>query len=134
MLYLWTLGYLVMDAAYVISSKGTYMKAVSAVSGSVPKDMAKIVICAVCAYALMALGWTMIVVPAISKKKDRIVSGANLGALYGLVLYGIFNFTTGAMFDAWSWPIIVRDTLWGTSSLAAYTALYAWGTSPIDPS
>lgn len=127
MLLLWTLGYLAMDSAYVLASKGTYMKSVSAVAGSAPKDITKVVVCAICAYALMALGWIMIVIPAISKKSDRILSGAKTGALYGLVLYGIFNFTTGAMFDAWSWPIIARDTLWGTSSLAAYTALYAWG-------
>lgn len=127
MLFLWTLGYLAMDSAYVLASKGTYMRSVSAVSGTVPKDLTKVLVCAIGAYTLMAVGWTMIVVPAISKKNDRIMSGARMGALYGLVLYGIFNLTTGAMFDAWTWHIIARDTLWGTSSLAAWTALYAWG-------
>lgn len=130
MLLPWIIGYLAMDSAYVFASRGTYMRSVAAVAGSVPKDVLKVAICAIGAYALMALGWSMIVVPAI-EKRDRIVSGAKMGALYGLVLYGIFNFTTGAMFDAWSWPIIARDTLWGTSSLAAYTALYAWGTSSL---
>ena len=73
------------------------MKAVYAVSGSVPNYTAKIVIWAICLYALIALGWAMIVVPAISKKKDRVLSGVQVGPLYVLVLYGIFNFTIGAM-------------------------------------
>jgi uncharacterized membrane protein len=127
MLLWWTLGYLAMDSAYVFASRGTYMRSVADVAGSTPKDITKVIVCAIGAYALMALGWSSIVVPAITKK-GRAWSGARAGGLYGLVLYGVFNFTTGAMFDAWSWAIIARDTLWGTMSLAAWTALYGWGT------
>lgn len=123
MLWLWIVGYLVMDAVYVAISRGYYMKQVAAIAGSVPKDVAKVALCALGAYALMALGWATIVVPRV--RKARVADAALTGALYGLVLYGVFNCTTGAMFDGWSYAVMARDTAWGTASIAAYTAAYA---------
>lgn len=123
MLWLWVVGYLVMDAIYVAASKGYYLDHVARVAGSAPKDVVKIALCAVAAYALMALGWAAIVVPSV--RRGRVFAAAKTGALYGLVLYGVFNATTGAMFDGWGWDVMARDTAWGTASIAAYTALYA---------
>lgn len=122
MLWLWVLGYLAMDTAYVTASLPAYMERVSAISGTVPKDVTKVALCALGAYALMAVGWAMIVVPGL-KRKD-VLGAAAKGALYGAVLYGVFNFTTGAMFDEWSWGMMARDAAWGTASLAAWTAAY----------
>lgn len=123
MLWLWVAGYLVMDAVYVGLSRDFYLAHVSAVAGSAPKDAMKIALCALGAYALMALGWAAIVAPSV--RKGRVLAAAKTGALYGLVLYGVFNATTGAMFDAWGWDVIAHDTAWGTASVAAYTAVYA---------
>lgn len=123
MLWLWVVGYLLMDAVYVALSRGYYLDKVAGVAGSAPKNAMKIALCALGAYALMALGWATIVVPAV--RKDRVLAAAKTGALYGLVLYGVFNATTGAMFDKWGWDVIARDTAWGTASIAAYTAVYA---------
>lgn len=123
MLWLWVVGYLVMDAVYVALSRKPYLGHVAAISGSAPQDTMKVAMCALGAYALMAVGWAAIVVPSVTKR--RVLQAARLGAVYGLVLYGVFNFTTGAMFDKWTWPIMARDTAWGTLSLAAYTAAYA---------
>jgi uncharacterized membrane protein len=123
MLWLWVAGYLVMDAIYVALSRGYYLGHVAGVAGSAPKDAMKIALCALAAYSLMALGWATIVVPSV--RKGRVLAAARTGALYGLVLYGVFNATTGAMFDKWGWDVMARDTAWGTVSIAAYTAVYA---------
>jgi uncharacterized membrane protein len=123
MLWAWIVGYLVMDAVYVLVSKGYYMEQVAAIAGSAPKDVTKVALCALGAYALMALGWAAIVVPRV--RRGQTLQAALTGALYGLVLYGVFNCTTGAMFDGWSYAVMARDTAWGTASIAAYTAAYA---------
>lgn len=123
MLWLWVVGYLVMDAIYVAISREYYLGRVAGVAGSAPKNAVKVGVCALAAYTLMALGWTKIVVPAV--RRGRVLAAAKTGALYGLVLYGVFNATTGAMFDEWDWGVMARDTAWGTASIAAYTAAYA---------
>lgn len=123
MLWFWVVGYLVMDAIYVGLSREYYLGHVARVAGSSPKDAVKIGLCALAAYALMALGWATIVVPSV--RKGRVLAAAKTGALYGLVLYGVFNATTGAMFDKWGLDVMARDTAWGTASIAAYTAVYA---------
>ena len=122
-MWTWIVGYLVMDAVYVLMSKSYYMKHTSKVSGAAPKNLIKIATCALGAYLLMALGWSIIV--AKNVQKGKIMNALNLGATYGLVLYGVFNCTTGAMFDKWGYDVMLRDTVWGTSSIAVYTALYA---------
>ena len=120
----WVVGYLVMDAVYVALSRAYYLDKVSLVAGAPPGDLAKVAFCAAGAYALMALGWACIVVPAIPPRATPL-QAAKTGALYGLVLYGVFNFTTGAMFDNWKSDVMLRDTAWGTASIAAFTAAYA---------
>ena len=132
MLWLWVVGYLVMDATYVMLSRDTYMASVSKIAGSAPQDVTKVILCAIGAYTLMAIGWACIVVPMVRSSRGRkgsfaVVDAAKAGALYGAVLYGVFNFTTGAMFDSWSYAIMARDMVWGTMSIAAYTALFSWG-------
>lgn len=122
-MWLWVVGYLAMDAIYVALSRGFYLGQVIGISGSPPKNVTKVALCVIGAYTLMALGWSKIVVPAV--QKGRVLAAAQTGALYGLVMYGVFNFTTGAMFDGWRFPVILRDTAWGTASIAAYTAVYA---------
>jgi uncharacterized membrane protein len=122
-MWLWVVGYLVVDAIYIALSRDFYLRQIAGIAGSVPKDVAKVALCALGAYALMAAGWVKIVVPRVTK--GQVLAAAKTGALYGLVLYGVFNFTVGAMFDGWGYGAMARDTVWGSASIAAYTALFA---------
>jgi len=120
-LYPWLIGYALLDVAYVVASRSVYMSRVVAISGdSGAPETGKLIVCAVLVYAVLAAGWALIAAPAA---KDAL-KGAKAGALYGLVLYGVFNLTTGAMFREWTFAIMARDTLWGAGSLAAVTAAY----------
>lgn len=119
----WIVGYLVMDAVYVMMSRSYYTGHITKVSGSSPKNLTKVALCALGAYMLMAIGWSVIV--AHNVQQGKIVQAFSKGAVYGLVLYGVFNCTTGAMFDKWGYDVMMRDTLWGTTSIGVYTALYA---------
>jgi uncharacterized membrane protein len=128
----WVAAYLAMDVAYVVASNGTYMRYVSKISGGPPKNKTKVAVSALIAYSLMAVGWAYIVVPAaerLAKRHGKALAGAIAGGLYGLVLYGVFNGTVGAMFDGWTYGVMLRDTLWGTLSVAAFTAAYMANTS-----
>ena len=65
---------------------------------------------ALLAYALLALGISLLVIP-------RIITSGNaflLGALFGLVMYGFYNFTNLAIFDGYELSFLLIDTLWGT--------------------
>jgi uncharacterized membrane protein len=119
----WIVGYLIMDAVYVMMSRSYYMGHIAKVSGSAPKNVIKVAMCALGAYMLMAIGWSLIVARKV--QKGKIGQAFMSGAVYGLVLYGVFNFTTGAMFDKWGYDVMMRDTIWGTTSIGLYTALYA---------
>lgn len=70
------------------------------------------------AYVLMALGMTFLVMSQATSRGHA----AMLGAVYGLVLYGVFNFTNIAMFDDWTFATALFDTAWGVSvsSLVAF--------------
>ena len=65
---------------------------------------------ALLAYALLALGISLLVIP-------RIITSGNaflFGALFGLVMYGFYNFTNLAIFDGYELSFLLIDTLWGT--------------------
>lgn len=48
------------------------------------------------------------------------------GALFGLIVYGVFDATNLAIFKDYSWSVGLTDTLWGTflCGLTSYLSLY----------
>lgn len=129
LLILFTIAYIAIDFAYVVLSNKTYGPYVKAISGKEP-NLKRVWAQALLAYSIMAIGWVFVCLPLAAtylKNKDsakaRFLAGAAAGALYGFVLYGVFNFTTGSMFEAWGWPIMIRDVAWGSGSLAIITGV-----------
>ena len=45
------------------------------------------------------------------------------GGLYGLTVYGVFDFTNMAIFDNYELPVAVLDTVWGGFICALVTYL-----------
>lgn len=123
-LKLWLAAYVALDVCYVVASRKAYMERVNAISAA-PAGTVQVAVCALAVYFVLALGWALIAAPAA---KD-VTSGLKAGALYGLVLYGVFNLTMGAMFKEWTPAIMARDTAWGVTSLAALTAAYGYAVS-----
>ena len=63
------------------------------------------------AWALLALGIVVFVLPLAHKSLIKLVA---YGALYGLIVYGVFNWTNFVMFKNYNnWKVIVPDLLWG---------------------
>ena len=68
---------------------------------------------AVIAYTLMVVGLNLFVLPNINVKKISIKHCLTYGFMFGLVLYGVYDFTIGAVLDKWSMSLALIDVLWG---------------------
>jgi uncharacterized membrane protein len=62
------------------------------------------------AYVLIAAGIVLFVLP---KASGDIVKALLWGAVFGLIAYGIYDFTNLATLKGWSIKMLVVDTLWG---------------------
>ena len=67
---------------------------------------------AIPAYILMVLGLLHFVLPNI-KSETLFNDSIQYGALFGIVLYGVYNFTCGAVFKNWDINIALLDIFWG---------------------
>ena len=76
------------------------------------------------AYLLMILGLILFVLPNIKKNnlfKDSLI----YGALFGFILYGVYNFTCLTIFTNWDIKTSIYDIFWGTIVyfIASYFAI-----------
>ncbi|HJX05248.1 MAG TPA: DUF2177 family protein [Candidatus Nanoarchaeia archaeon] len=62
------------------------------------------------AWALIALGTVILVVPFA----DKLSTAAVYGAIFGLVLYGVYDFTNFAILKDYKLAITLVDCAWGT--------------------
>jgi uncharacterized membrane protein len=82
---------------------------------------------ALLAWALIPLGIAMFVIPAVKSKKQSL----SYGAIFGLVLYGVYDFTNYATLANFTLIMTIADVIWGTvlcaiSSLLIYLADRRW--------
>lgn len=68
------------------------------------------VIPAILVYCFLLIGQIYLV---INKSKNPL-SAFGRGMLFGLVVYGTYDFTNLAVLSLWQWQISVIDVLWGT--------------------
>ncbi len=73
---------------------------------------------AVWVYTMMVVGLVIFVYPAA---KDEPMQAGILGAMMGLVMYGVYEGTNAATLRDWPLKMIVVDTLWGMF-LCGFTA------------
>ena len=68
---------------------------------------------AIIAYTLMVIGLNLFVLPNINIKNITIKECLTYGFMFGLVLYGVYDFTIGAVLKKWSMSLAILDVLWG---------------------
>lgn len=71
------------------------------------------------AYLLLALGITVFILPRVG----TMFQAAALGALYGLVVFGVYEMTNMSILQGWSWSVVVFDILWGCIGCAAISCI-----------
>jgi uncharacterized membrane protein len=67
---------------------------------------------AVFAYILMVIGMCIFVIPNI-RKSHAFVDSLLYGLTFGLVLYGVYDFTIGAVLTNWNIKLAIIDIIWG---------------------
>jgi uncharacterized membrane protein len=104
----------VIDGVWITFNKSRYNRLVSMVQGS---QMKVNLVGALIAYPLMYVGLVFIVFKLIEQdrsKSSSLTLSLKYGALFGFIVYGIFNATNYAMFSNYNWLTGIIDTLWGT--------------------
>ena len=79
---------------------------------------------AVFSYTLMVLGLSMFVLPNV--RKYSLTDSVKYGGTFGLVVYGIYDFTAAAVLDDWDENLALIDILWGSFvyTAAAYAGSF----------
>lgn len=57
---------------------------------------------------------------------DSVAVALLWGALYGLVVYGTYDFTNRATLEKWSLQLALADVMWGTVLCGVTTAIVHW--------
>lgn len=78
---------------------------------------------AVVVYLAIALGIVFFVVP---KARGRWKSAFGWGAIFGAILYGVYDFTNYATLANWPFIVVVVDVLWGMCLCATVSAITAY--------
>lgn len=86
-----------------------YKKMIRKIQGS---DMQVNTVYAIMSYALMIIGLNVFVIPNINKD-NLMMDSLKYGFLFGIVLYGVYDFTIGAVLKGWNFKLALIDVLWG---------------------
>jgi len=101
---------LVLDLAWITGYMGPkYNKQILNIQGE--KMKVKPVL-AILSYILMIVGLTVFVIPRI-RKGYELEDSIRYGFTFGLVLYGVYDFTAATVIKNWDMKIAVIDVLWG---------------------
>ena len=93
---------LILDSIYLNITKNHFNKEVMNIQGS---GISLNIYGAIMTYILMLLGLYYF----IFKRNGSVLDAFILG----IVIYGVFEGTTKAIFNNWSWISVLIDTLWG---------------------
>lgn len=102
------------DFFYLKLTANDLQRTIKGISG---EDVTKRYYSAILVYIFLALGITFLLKP--KNRKDALIQGA----VFGLVVYGVFDFTTHFMFKGWDFNTTAKDVVWGTVLCSAVTVL-----------
>ena len=75
-------------------------------------------------YLLIPLGVVLFALPRVNPAAP-LLSSLGWGAIYGLVLYGVYDLTNMATLERWPLRMVLVDICWGIV-LCATTTTFAW--------
>lgn len=75
-------------------------------------------------YLLITLGFIIFIFPVVMKLP---LNGAFIyGAIFGIIVYGIYEFTNYAGLKDWPWNLVIIDTLWGGVLFGLSSIIIPW--------
>ncbi|HEX4922834.1 MAG TPA: DUF2177 family protein [Bdellovibrionales bacterium] len=72
-------------------------------------------------YLLLPLGPLFLILPQTIN--NSAIRPFGLGAIYGLIVYGVYGATNHAVLNHWPVDVLIADATWGFFSCAAITAV-----------
>tara|TARA_B100001175_G_C19090494_1_gene440214 strand:- start:51 stop:422 length:372 start_codon:yes stop_codon:yes gene_type:complete len=91
-----------LDATYISIIKNAYMKQIQNIQTIKPNvDVVAVVIC----YIFMIFGINYFIIQKNASLLDAF--------LFGIVIYGVYDATSYALFSKWSAKLAIIDTIWG---------------------
>ena len=64
-------------------------------------------------YLVMLLGLNLFVLSNINPKTKNIYDSLKYGFLFGIIIFGIYDFTAASVFNNWDISLAIYDILWG---------------------
>lgn len=64
-------------------------------------------------YLLMIIGLNVFVLPNLDMKNINIADCLKYGFLFGIIVYGVYDFTAAAVIKKWNIQLALVDILWG---------------------
>ena len=102
---------LVLDILWITLFMGSrYKVMIKSIQGS---SMTTNMFYAFIAYTLMIIGLNHFVLPRIDLKNITMKDCFSSGLMFGLVVYGVYDFTIGAVLKKWDMQLALIDVLWG---------------------
>ena len=106
-----TLTLLILDFLWIGLYMGSqYSVLVKNIQGS---NMKTNIIYAFFAYLLMVIGLNNFVLPKLDTQNINIKSCLSSGFLFGIIVYGVYDFTCAAVLKDWDIRLALIDILWG---------------------
>lgn len=101
---------LILDFLWIgLFMKNRYQNEIKQIQGT---PMSVNITYAVVSYVLMAVGLVLFVLPNI-RSEHRLLDSFKYGFLFGIVVYGIYDFTAAAVISKWNMTTAILDVLWG---------------------
>jgi len=108
---------LIIDAVFLYAFMiKKYSKMIENIQGSAIRPRYTFIILS---YLLMVLGLHIFVLPKIQKIEDCVY-----GFLFGLIVYGVYDFVCASIFEKWDLKIMVVDVLWGATLYSIICLIY----------
>ena len=106
-----TLTLLILDFLWIGLYMGSqYSVLVKNIQGS---NMKTNIIYGFFAYFLMVIGLNNFVLPKLDTKNINFKSCLSSGFLFGIIVYGVYDFTCAAVLKDWDIKLALIDILWG---------------------
>lgn len=122
------LSFLVLDAVWLGGiANGFYREQLGPIAMTGPDGaLTPIWAAAAPVYLLMAIGIAVFVVPRAAGQP--LIQAAAYGALFGWILFGVYDWTNYSTLRGYPLPLAIVDTLWGGIACGTVATVVTWGT------